>query len=138
MQHGRFVVREPDPRVDVRYVSDDGTVAVEVRGAEAEGLPAGSVFESVDEASEFFRRDTVGWSPSTRTECCEAVELRAMSWNVTPLAVELVRSSWFDDHSRFPAGSIEFDSTLLMRRIRAEWVPSRRTDAALLIAAEQR
>ena len=32
-----------------------------------------------------------------------------------------VRSSYFDDHSVFPAGSIEFDCALLMRGIEHEW-----------------
>jgi hypothetical protein len=32
-----------------------------------------------------------------------------------------MESSFFDDRNRFPAGSIEFDSALLMRGIKHEW-----------------
>ena len=42
-------------------------------------------------------------------------------WEVEPLAVTSVRSSFFDDRSVFPAGSIEFDCALLMRGIDHEW-----------------
>jgi hypothetical protein len=37
------------------------------------------------------------------------------------LEVERVRSSFFDDKSLFPEGSIEFDCALLMRNIEHEW-----------------
>ena len=37
------------------------------------------------------------------------------------LDVHPVRSSFFDEMRRFPAGSLQFDCALLMRRIRHEW-----------------
>jgi hypothetical protein len=40
---------------------------------------------------------------------------------VSPLAVERVRSAFFDDEEIFPAGQIEFDHALLMRDIPHEW-----------------
>jgi hypothetical protein len=43
------------------------------------------------------------------------------AWRVEPLRVEAVRSSFFADRSRFPAGSVEFDSALLMRDIPVTW-----------------
>jgi hypothetical protein len=49
------------------------------------------------------------------------MELRCQRWQVEPLAVSAVRSSVFDDRQLFPAGSIEFDSALLMRGIEHEW-----------------
>ena len=42
-------------------------------------------------------------------------------WKVEPLAMSSVRSSYFDDATVFPAGSIEFDCALLMRGIEHEW-----------------
>jgi hypothetical protein len=42
-------------------------------------------------------------------------------WRVEPLAVEHVESSWFEDAARFPAGSVAFDSALLMRDVAHEW-----------------
>jgi hypothetical protein len=37
------------------------------------------------------------------------------------LAVENACSSFFEDASRFPAGTVEFDCALLMRGIEHEW-----------------
>lgn len=121
MAHGRFRTGEDDGRVDVDYVSDDGRVAVEVKAAIASTLPADSVFEEVAEASAFFRQDSRGYSPARGVGRCEGVELCTHTWNVTPLALDSVRSSWFDDMARFPKGSTALDSALLMRGIPAEW-----------------
>jgi hypothetical protein len=122
MAHGRFHVDERGDGVHVRYRSDDGAVDIEVRGRHADELPRGSLFETVDEASEVFRRDSIGFSPARAGGACEAVELRATGWNVSPLDIECVHSSWFDDEARFPRRSIELDSALLMRCIPARWV----------------
>ena len=122
MAHGRFHVHEGSDRVRVRYRSDDGMVGIEVRAYHADGLPAGSLFETVDEASEFFRRDSLGFSPARAGGSCQGVELQTTTWNVQPLDIECVHSSWFDDEARFPRASIELDSALLMRSIPARWV----------------
>jgi hypothetical protein len=47
--------------------------------------------------------------------------LKTESWSVAPLAIERVRSSYFDDGALFPAGSIAFDCALVMRNIAHEW-----------------
>jgi len=49
------------------------------------------------------------------------MELHCRNWHVEPLAVEEVRSSFFEDETLFPKGSIEFDCALLMRGIEHEW-----------------
>jgi hypothetical protein len=49
------------------------------------------------------------------------MELHCRTWHVEPLAVEEVRSSFFEDETLFPKGSIEFDCALLMRGIEHEW-----------------
>ena len=50
----------------------------------------------------------------------ECVELKSFAWRVAPLAVQRIESSFFENPDRFPAGSIDFDSALLMRGIRHE------------------
>jgi hypothetical protein len=122
MAHGRFRVDERGDRVHVRYRSDDGAVGIEVCARQADELPHGSLFETVDQASEFFRRDSVGFSPARAGGSCEAVELQATGCNVRPLDIDHVHSTWFDDEARFPRGSIELDSALLMRGMPARWV----------------
>lgn len=49
------------------------------------------------------------------------MELRCKHWAVEALDVERVKSSYFEDESRFPARSAEFDRALLMRGIEHEW-----------------
>jgi hypothetical protein len=122
MAHGRFHVDEDVDHFHVRYRSDDGAVGIEVRAAVAGRLPEGSLFDTLDDASEFFRRDNVGYSPATGGGSCDGVELRTTEWNVRALEIASMHSSWFDDESRFPPGSIELDSALVMRGIPARWV----------------
>jgi hypothetical protein len=122
MAHGRFDVDAGGDGVHVRYRSDDGVVGIEVRARHAEALPGSALFETADEASEFFRRDSVGFSPARGGGTCQGVELQTAAWNVRPLDIECVHSSWFDDEVRFPRASIELDSALLMRDMPARWV----------------
>jgi len=49
------------------------------------------------------------------------MELCCQDWEVSALAVDEVRSSIFDDTKVFPAGSITFDSAMVMRGLRHEW-----------------
>ncbi len=49
------------------------------------------------------------------------LELRCDEWRVDPLDVSLVKSSYFDDATVFPRGSLELDCAVLMRGIRHEW-----------------
>jgi hypothetical protein len=51
----------------------------------------------------------------------EGMALETQTWEVEPLAVEELSSSYFDDPHRFPPGSIAFDSALLMRNIPHAW-----------------
>jgi len=49
---------------------------------------------------------------------------------VSPLDVKLVESSYFDDPSRFPVGSVELDNALIMRNVAHEWHTLPRVDMA--------
>ncbi|HZZ28028.1 MAG TPA: hypothetical protein VFE46_08500 [Pirellulales bacterium] len=40
---------------------------------------------------------------------------------IDPLAIDEVRSSFYDNSALFPAGSITFDCALLMRGVQHEW-----------------
>ena len=56
-----------------------------------------------------------------RPERFQGLELRCHTWQVEPLAVRFVESSYFDDRAIFPEGSVTFDCALLMRGIEHEW-----------------
>jgi hypothetical protein len=120
-QHAKFDVLEGDNACDIHIQSDDGETEISVRGRQAGELPPTSLFESIDEISAFFERGSVGYSPSLKSAELQGLELHCRKWQVRPLAVAEVRSSFFDDPGRFPAGSIEFDSALVMRGIEHEW-----------------
>ncbi|MBL9124341.1 MAG: DUF2071 domain-containing protein [Planctomycetaceae bacterium] len=117
----QFDVCEHQDCLDVGFRSLDGAAEARVRGSIAADLPRDSVFASLAEASDFFRTGVCGYSPGPREGVYDGLELRALNWEVTPLQVEHVFSSYFADAARFPAGSVAFDCALLMRNIRHEW-----------------
>lgn len=113
-----FDVRESDGRYDVAMVSEDDETRVQVSGTPTDALPDDSVFASVEEASTFFERGSLGYSPNERRGEFEALELHTFEWDVTPLAVDDVASSYFD---AFAADEVAFDHALLMEDIAHEW-----------------
>ena len=124
-RHARFRVEETgggaDERLSVSFESDDGgaSLAVEVRAADR--LPEGSVFPSLAAASGFFEAGALGYSATSAPGRFDGLELRCDRWAVRPLAVERVRSSYFEDPALFPPGAVEFDHALLMRDVPHEW-----------------
>ena len=119
--HARFTVRESGTHYEVALQSDDGVTSLSVVGDISDGLPPGSLFGSLGEASAFFEAGSLGYSATPDPRRFQGLELRCYRWQVEPLAVTAVRSSYFDDRSVFPAASIEFDCALLMRGIEHEW-----------------
>jgi hypothetical protein len=119
--HARFQVQERDDYYRVILDSDDRKTHLLVEGRRAPELPDGSLFGSLAEASAFFERGSLGYSATSRPGDLDGMELRNFGWQVEPLGVERVESSYFEDRSLFPAGSVEFDCALLMRGIEHEW-----------------
>lgn len=98
--------------------SDDDEAHVHVVGEPAESLPEDTVFDSLSAASDFFEQGSVGHSPNEHKNEYEALELRTFGWEVTPLEVESVSSSYFEEFSDDVAA---FDHALLMQDIDHEW-----------------
>ena len=119
--HAAFTVKETTDRFEVALRSDDGETSMSVKGHRTDKLPSSSMFESLEEASTFYRAGSLGYSATPDAARFQGLELRCRNWFVEPLAVEEVRSSFFDNESLFPKGSIEFDCALLMRGIDHEW-----------------
>lgn len=120
--HAQFTVIESQQRFEVAMQSDDHQTSVSVQARVADQLPASSVFSSLDEASAFFRKGSLGYSATTDPGRFQGLELRCSTWKVEPMEVENVRSSFFDDPQLFSKGSIEFDCALLMRGIDHQWL----------------
>lgn len=119
--HAHFDVRETEDHFHVALQSDDRQTRVSIDAHLAGDLPEGSVFENLPAASAFFEGGSLGYSPSASGQTLDALELQSLDWKVQPLIVERFDSSFFDDRSRFPAGSLQFDCALLMRQMRHEW-----------------
>jgi Uncharacterized conserved protein (COG2071) len=119
--HATFRVQERGGRYRVELDSDDRRTHLLVEGRVAPALPPASLFKSLGEASAFFERGSLGYSVTTSPGQFDGLELRSFNWQVQPLAVERVESSFFEDRARFPAGAVEFDCALLMRGINHEW-----------------
>jgi hypothetical protein len=134
--HARFDCLERDDSYEVSIRSDDGDTSIDVAGALAVELPATSIFGSMDAASEFFRGGSLGYSVTRESGRFQGLELRCHEWRMEPMKVKAVRSSFFEEESRFPRGSIAFDSALLMRGIEHEWHgrPDLRSGAAETLA----
>ena len=68
-----------------------------------------------------FKQGSVGYSPNRIADAYDGLELKTKKWEVSPLTVTEVRSSFFENESIFPKGTIKFDNALLMRDIDHEW-----------------
>ena len=101
--------------------SDDGEVYVQIVARAAAEMASDSVFRSLAQARRFFEEGCVGCSDTARAGEFDAMEPRCPAFQVSPLEVEQVASSFFDDRRLFPEGSVAFDSALLMRGIAHEW-----------------
>jgi hypothetical protein len=119
----RFSVDERDGHYRVGFESLDGSARVFIAARLCAELPPGSVFGSLAEASAFFRSAPLGYSAKRGLGHAEGLELHCDTWRVEPLMVEHAESSFFEDLTLFPAGTVEFDSALIMRDIPAAWRP---------------
>ncbi len=118
--HSRFVVAETNDEYRVEMSHADGT-RVAVEGRLASKLPDDSIFGSLDEASDFFARGSLGYSATSRSGAYDGLELRTKQWQVQPLEIRRAESSFFSDTRLFHSGTVEFDNALLMRHIPHEW-----------------
>ncbi len=116
-----FEVNDQNDQISVDVRSNDGTMRIHVSGSLGRELPDSTVFQNLSEASQFFANGSLGYSATREQGRYDGLELSCKNWHVDPLNITEVESSFFDDRSRFPAGTISFDCALLMRNIRHEW-----------------
>ena len=119
--HARFQIAEAGGRYSIALDSDDDGTHVLVAGRVADQLPADSIFTSLSEASGFFQRGSLGYSVTRRPGEYDGLELETASWQVQPLAVDQVESSFFENLDLFPPGSVQFDCALLMKNLPHQW-----------------
>lgn len=116
-----FDVTDDGSRISMVIRARDGRMTVQLRAHESDSLPESSLFESLAESSAYFEGGSVGYSVTR--DCCrlDGIRLQTDGWQVHPLAVEYVESSFFADGSVFPAGSVTFDHALIMRDVTHQW-----------------
>jgi hypothetical protein len=119
--HAAFQVHDEADRYRIELNSDDRHTHLLVEGHVDQELPGTSVFGSLREASDFFERGSLGYSVTATPDQFDGLELRSFNWQVRPLAVDKVESSFFENGQIFPPGSVEFDCALLMCGIEHEW-----------------
>ena len=116
-----FNVAESESEISISLESTDSTVAVQIEGTTAKALPPDSIFSSLAEASAFFEAGSIGYSVTHDPNRLDGLNLKTEEWQVEPLEVRRVKSSYFSDETKFPPGSIEFDHALLMKNVAHEW-----------------
>lgn len=112
-----FEVEEGAGRFAVAMTSQDGETHMAVTARTADAIPESSIFESLVDASAYHKRGAVGYSPVADGDGFDGVKLTTDSWSVTPLSVDDVSASFFEDATRFSPESISFDNALLMQNV---------------------
>jgi len=115
----KFDVEEGNGNYEVSFVSSDDT-SLSIKARETKEWNEASVFDDLQSVSDFFENGSVGYSPDKNS--FEGLQLQAYNWQVSLLEVEKVQSSFFEDATIFPKGSVVFDNALLMKNIEHEWV----------------
>lgn len=116
-----FRVRESESEIDLSLESTDGKVVVRLEGNSAAEIPAASIFSSLAESSAFFEGGSVGYSVTHDAHRLDGLKLQTEQWQVEPLAIKSIYSSYFSDETKFPVGSVDFDHALIMRNVQHEW-----------------
>lgn len=114
----KFNVQEGDGKYHVAFTSSDNT-SISIDAKEAKRFDTNSIFETLENVSDFFEKGAVGYSPNKNKY--EGLKLQAYTWQVRPLEVTNVHSSFYENEQIFPKGTVQFDNALLMTRVEHEW-----------------
>jgi hypothetical protein len=114
----RFHVKEADGNYHIDFTSSDNT-SISIDAKETSRFDPNSIFETLENASGFFEKGAIGYSPNK--DKYEGLKLQTSKWQVRPLEVLHVHSSFYENEDVFPVGSIRFDNALLMTRVEHEW-----------------
>jgi hypothetical protein len=116
--YAKFDVKEKDDNYHIAFKSSDGTT-ISIDGKKTDKLNEHSIFENLENASNFFEAGAIGYSPNG--DKYDGLKLKTFNWKVEPLEVTSVSSSFFENEAVFPKGSVKFDNALLMTQVKHEW-----------------
>jgi hypothetical protein len=131
--YSSFTVRETGERMQVSFKSSEGNANASIIAHVSRNWPTDSVFSSTEEASAFFERAPIGYSPGRTPGQLQGLNLSCDTWRAEALDIQEVNSSFFDEEARFPPRTIALDSGLIMRDIEHEW----HTCADMCVADEE-
>lgn len=117
--HAHFTVEENQGKYHIDFKSSDNT-EISIDARETDSFNKQSIFGTLNNASDFFENGDLGYSPN-KTKL-EGLRIKTYTWKVSPLDVQQVRSSFFENEHVFPKGTIVFDHALLMKNIEHEWI----------------
>lgn len=111
----RITVRSNNAGLLVDMKSTDGLGDLRLAATPGAGWPEASVFPSAQAAQLAFAGGHVLWTGDGEQEI-DGFEFSFAGGSACTLSTREVQSAWFDDGARFPLGSIQFDSALLVSR----------------------
>jgi hypothetical protein len=114
----KFNVKESQGNYHIDFTSSDNTT-ISIDAKESSQFNPNSIFKTLENVSDFFEKGAVGYSPNG--DKYEGLKLQAYKWQVQPLEVQNVHSSFYENEIIFPKGSVQFDNALLMTRVEHEW-----------------
>mgnify|MGYP001380933610 CR=1 FL=1 len=116
-----FDVREGNDHYSISMRSQDGHAALDVVGRVSNDWPADSVFASLDEASQFFKQGSLGYSATRRPNEFDGLTLECENWSCRALAVEKSWSTFFEQNGILGSDEAVLDCALLMTNISHSW-----------------
>lgn len=116
--HAKFNVEEKNKKYHIDFKSSDH-LETSIDAIETETFDPRSIFETLKEASDFFEKGSLGYSPNK--DKFEGLELNTYKWEMQPLEVSNIKSTFYENENVFPKGSIAFDNALLMTNIEHTW-----------------
>lgn len=114
----KFNVKEGNGNYHIDFTSSDNT-RISIDAKETSQFEPNSIFETLENVSQFFKKGAVGYSPNK--DKYEGLKLQAYTWQVQPLEVQKIHSSFYENETIFPKGSVQFDNALLMTKVEHEW-----------------
>jgi uncharacterized protein YqjF (DUF2071 family) len=116
-----FQVESNDQSYSVR-IEQEGNCLMNIKAKVSEDIEPTSIFNSVNEISDFFLTGNIGWSQKENDKGFDSIELSTVEWSMKPLRVSEQFSAYFMDESKFPKGSVEFDSAMVMQGLEHSWI----------------
>ncbi|MRG47165.1 hypothetical protein GFS24_18735 [Chitinophaga sp. SYP-B3965] len=114
----KFNVKEANGNYHVNFTSSDNT-NISIDAKTTDQFPPGSIFQTLESASDFFKKGSLGYSPDGNK--FQGLKLHINEWKVQPLEVLDVHSSFFENETLFKKDTVHFDNALLMTKIEHEW-----------------